>query len=102
MIQCGPPKKPICIGEPISIGLLVGSKFGRSYLMTIIWNLEAIWNPPIDIIKQFFEIMHWKSNVVWSSVFYVPNESTLHGYEHCHRFIFLCAISTLLTPNVLW
>jgi hypothetical protein len=23
MIQCGPPKKPICIGEPISIGLLL-------------------------------------------------------------------------------
>jgi hypothetical protein len=46
--------------------------------------------------------MHWKSNVVWSSVFCIHNELTLYGYEHFHRFIFPCAILTLLTPNVLW
>ncbi len=46
--------------------------------------------------------MHWKSNVVWSGVFCILNESTLYGCEHCHKFIFPCAISTLFIPNVFW
>jgi hypothetical protein len=79
------------------IAFVFGSKFGKKF-----FDDDSIWNPLIDIFKHFSKIMHWKSNVVWSGVLCKPNESTLYGYEHYHRFIFHYAISTLLTPNVLW